>query len=136
MKSTLGCMKCCLLFSPNELSFPVKSQMCFKSFCRSGQNMLRKFTIPAKCLQSLIVVGHFNLCITSSLLCTGLKQTLFSLLKMVLPIYCNSFLNIFRPFLSNALTNLLVLTCEIPLRLWITLDHPWLIHSTFYSLHN
>ena len=80
-----------------------------KSFCKSWQNMLRKFTIPTKLLQPLMVVGDFNPYIASHLLCSGLTHTLFSWIKMVWPMYCSIFLNswhffgdVLRPFLSNA----------------------------------
>ena len=71
--------------------------------------MLKKLTIPAKVLQPLTMVGNFNLWMASNLLHNGLTHTLFSWIKMVLPMYCNSVLNnwhffgdIFRPYLSHA----------------------------------
>ena len=91
------------------LPFFVNSYMGFNSFCSSGQNMFTKFTMPAKLLQPFWFIGGFNFWIASSLLLRGFTQTLFSLMKMVLPMYCNSVLNnldffgeIFKPFLHNA----------------------------------
>ena len=90
------------------LPFFVNSYMGFNSFCSSGKNMLTKLTTPAKLLQTFWFVEGFNFWIVSSLLLRGFTQTLFSLMMMVLPMYCNSVLNnwhffgkIFKPFLHN-----------------------------------
>ena len=52
-----------------------------------------KFTIPAKCLHPLTVVGSFNFCIAFNLLLNGLTETLLSSINIVLSIYCSSLLN-------------------------------------------
>ena len=71
--------------------------------------MLTKFTMPAKLLQPFWFIEGFNFWIASSMLLRGFTQTVFSLMKMMLPMYCNSALNnwhffreIFKPFLHNA----------------------------------
>ena len=48
--------------------------------------------MPTKLLQPLIVVGGFNFWIVSNLLLNDFTQTLLSLIKNVLPMYFNSFL--------------------------------------------
>ena len=60
----------------NGLPFLVKSYMGFTNFCNSGQNMLRKLTIPTKLLDPFAVVGGCNFCIVSNLLLRGLTQIL------------------------------------------------------------
>ena len=65
----------------NCLSFLVKSYMGLNSFCKSGQNMLKKFTTPAKLLQPLTVVGGFNFLMTANLLCNGFNAHSFPLNK-------------------------------------------------------
>ena len=77
----------------NGLPFFVNSYIGFSNFCSSGQNILTKFTTPAKLLQPFWFLGCFSLWIASILLLSGFTQTLFSLMKMVLPMYCNSVLN-------------------------------------------
>ena len=77
----------------NCLPFLVKSYIGFSNFCNSGQNILRKFTIPVKLLHPFAVVGGYNFCIASNLFLKGLTQTLLYFMKIVLPIYCNSVLN-------------------------------------------
>ena len=84
---------CCSSPQTKGLHFFVNSYMGFNNFCNSGQNMLTKFTTLVKLLQPFWVVGGFSFLITSSLLLNGFTQTLFSLMKIVLPIYCNSVLN-------------------------------------------
>ena len=105
---------CCL--SPQTKGLPslFKSYMGFNSFCSSRQNILTKFTMPVKLLQPFWFVGGFNFWIASSMLLRGFTQTLFSLMKMVLPMYCNSVLNnwhffreIFKPFLHNTHSKLI-----------------------------
>ena len=48
---------CCSFPQTNGLPFLVKSYIGFNNFCSSGQNMLRKLTIPAKLLHPFTVVG-------------------------------------------------------------------------------
>ena len=91
------------------LPFLARSFIGFKSFCNSGQNILTKFTIPAKLQQPLTFGGGFNCCIASILLLMGLTCTCLSFMNIVLPIYCNSVLNnwhffgdISNPFLHKA----------------------------------
>ena len=100
---------CCLSPQMKGLPFLANSYMGFNNFCSSGQNILTKVTMPAKLLQPFWFVGSFNFWIASSLLLRGFTQTLFSLMKMVLPMYCNCVLNnwhffgeIIKPFLHNA----------------------------------
>ena len=61
------------------------------NFCNSGVNKLRKLTIPGKISQPLIVVGRFSFCLGSNLLLSGFTQTTIYLIKIVFPIYCNTF---------------------------------------------
>ena len=56
----------------NGLLFLVKSYIDFNNSCNSGQNMLRKLTIPTKLLHPFTVVGGCNCCIASNLLNTNL----------------------------------------------------------------
>ena len=63
----------------NCLPFLGKSYIGSLSFFNCSHNILRRFTIPAKLLQPLTVVGGCNLCIASNLLLNGLTQTLLSL---------------------------------------------------------
>ena len=77
----------------NCLSYLVKAYIGFNNFCNSRQNIHRKSTIPAKLPHPLTVVGGFNFCIAPILLLHGLMQTLLSFINIVVPIYCNSFLN-------------------------------------------
>ena len=77
----------------NCFPFLLKSYIGFNSFCNSGQNILRKFTIPAKLLHPLTVVGGCYFWIASNLLLNRLMQTLLSCINIMLPIYCNSVLN-------------------------------------------
>ena len=84
---------CCSSPQTNSHPFFVNSYIGFNNFCSSRQNMLTKFTTPAKLLQPFWFVGGFSFCIASSLLLSGFTQTVFSLKKMVLPIYYNSVLN-------------------------------------------
>ena len=76
---------CCSFPQINGLPFLVKSYMGFKNFCSSGQNMLRKLTIPAKLLHLFTVVGGCNFCIASYLLCRGLTQTLLFYMNLSFP---------------------------------------------------
>ena len=78
----------------NCLPFLAKSYIGFSYFCSSGQNILRKFTISMKLLHPLTVIGRINFWIASNLLLNGSSQTPLSSIKIMLPIYCNSFLNI------------------------------------------
>ena len=57
------------------LPFLVKSYIDLSNFCNYGQNILKKFTMPAKLLQPVGVVGGFNFCMASILLLNGLTQT-------------------------------------------------------------
>ena len=91
----------------NCLPFLVESYIDLSNLCNSGQNILRKLTIPAKLLQPFGVVGGLNFCMASSLL-NGLTQTFLSFINMTIPTYCNSVLNnchfsgdILRLFLSK-----------------------------------
>ena len=100
---------CCSFPHINCLPFLVKLYIGFNNFCNSGQNMLKKFTIPVKLLQPFGVFGSYSFCIASNLLLKGLTQTFQSVINMMFPKYCNSVLNnwhffgdIFSPFLSNA----------------------------------
>ena len=70
---------CCSFPQTNGLPFLVKSYMSFSNFCSSGQNILRKFTIPAKLLHPFTVVGGCSFWIPSNLLLSGLTQTLLSI---------------------------------------------------------
>ena len=74
------------------LPFLVKSFIDFNNFCNSEQNILKKFTIPAKLLHPLTVTGGFNFLTASNLLHKGLMYSLLSLINIVFSIYCNSFL--------------------------------------------
>ena len=69
---------CCSSPQINCLPFLVRSYMGFKSLWSSGQNILTKFTIPAKLWQPLIVVGGFNFWIASIQLLKGHTHTLIS----------------------------------------------------------
>ena len=89
--------------------FLVKSYIGFNNLCNSGQNILKKFTIPAKCLQPFGVVGGCSFCTASNLLLKGLTQTFLSFINMMFLMYCNSVLNnwhffgdILSPFSNNA----------------------------------
>ena len=100
---------CCSFSNMNCLPFLVKSYICFNNFCSSGQNILRKFTIPTKLLHPLTVVDGCNFCMASNLLLNDLMQTLLSFMNIVLPLYCNCVLNnwhffgeILSPFFSKA----------------------------------
>ena len=84
---------CCSSPQINGLPFFVNSYIGFNNFCSSGQNMLTKFTMPTKLLQPFWFIWGFSFWIASNLLLRGFTQTLFSLVKMVLPMYCNSVLN-------------------------------------------
>ena len=102
-------VSCCSFPHMNCLPFIVKLYIGLSNFCNSGQNMLRKFTIPAKHLQPFGVVGGHSFCMASSPLHNGLTQTFLSLMNIMFPIYCDSVLNrwhffgdILRPFLSRA----------------------------------
>ena len=100
---------CCSFSHTNCLPFLVRSYIDFSHFCNSGQNILRKFTIPMKLLHIFTVVGGCNFCIASSLFLNGLMQILLSFIKIMLPMYCKFVLNnwhffgiILRPFFNNA----------------------------------
>ena len=62
---------CCSFPQMNGLPFLVKSYIGFNNFCNSGQNILRKFTIPAKLLHPFAVFEGCSLCITSNLFLKG-----------------------------------------------------------------
>ena len=103
--------ECLLLFFlyTNCIHFLVKLYIGLSSFCNSGQNILRKFTIPGKLLQPFGVVDDHKFCMALSLLLNGLTQTFLSFMNITFPIYCNSVLNswlffrdILRSFLSKA----------------------------------
>ena len=82
-----------LLSSLIKYPFPLtRSYIDFKSCCRSGQNKLRQLTIPAKLLHPLDIVAEFNFWIASIFVLMGFTHTVFPF-KIVLCIYCNSFLN-------------------------------------------
>ena len=68
---------CCSFPQWNGLPFLVKSYMGLRSFCSSGQNMLRKFTTPAKLLHPLGVFGGSSFCMASSLFLNGFTHTFF-----------------------------------------------------------
>ena len=98
-----------LLYSPNCLPFLFKSYKGFNSFCKFGQNILTKLTIPAKLLHCLAVVGGFIFCIASNRLCKDFTQTLLSFINIMFPIYWSSILknwhflgDIFNQFFLNA----------------------------------
>ena len=100
---------CCSFLQMTYLPFLVKSYIGLSNFCNSGQNILKKLTIPVKPQQPFGVVGSFNFCIASNLLLNGLTQTFLSFINIVFPMYCNSVLNnwhffgdILRPFLRKA----------------------------------
>ena len=83
--------------------------MGLNNFYNSGENILRKFTSPAKLLHPINVVGHCHICTASNLLLNSLMQTLLSFMNTSLPMYCKFVLNnwhflgdIFRPFFNNA----------------------------------
>ena len=69
---------CCSSPHMNCLPFLAKSYIGFNNFCNSGQNILRKLTIPAKFLQPVSVVGSCKFCIVSNPLLIGLRPTLLS----------------------------------------------------------
>ena len=113
---------CCSFHHINCLPFLVRLYIGFNNFCNPGQNILRKFTIPAKLLQPLAVVGGCNFCIAYNLFLNGLTQTLLSFIKIVLPMYCKSVLNswhffgdISRPFSTMLSVSLPVLLHETSL---------------------
>ena len=96
---------------PIEIVYPslLNNILALIIFCNSGQNMLRKFTIPAKLQHPFAVVGGCNFCMASSLFLKGLMQTLLSFMKVVFPIYCKPVLNnwyffgeILSPFFNKA----------------------------------
>ena len=84
---------CCSFLQTNGLPFLIKSYMGFNNFCSSGQNILRKFTIPTKLLHPFTVVGGCSFCIASNLLCRGLTQTLLFFMNISFPMYCKFVLN-------------------------------------------
>ena len=51
---------CCSCPHINCLTFLVKSYIGCNNFCTSGQNILRKFTIPAKPLHPVTVIGSLT----------------------------------------------------------------------------
>ena len=83
--------------------------------------ILRKFTIPAKLLHPLTVVGGCNFWIASNLLLRGLMQTLLFCMNISFPIQFNFFLNnwhffgdIFNPFFNSAFNKSTSFTiCEL-----------------------
>ena len=98
-------VSCCSPPYMNCLPFLVKSYIGLSNFCNSGQNILRKLTIPVKLLQPIGVVGSVNFCMAYNLLLNGLTQTFLSFINITFPLYCNSALNnwhffgdILRPF--------------------------------------
>ena len=76
---------CCSPSQLNGLPFLVKSYIGFSSFCNSGQNILRKFTIPAKFLHPL---GVFGGCILN-----GHTHTFLFSMNISFPMYCRLVLN-------------------------------------------
>ena len=80
----------CSSLHMNCLPFLVKSYIGFNNLCNSRQNILRKFTIPVKCLYLLNVVGSCNFYIASNLLLIAFTQTLLSCINIVLPMKFNS----------------------------------------------
>ena len=93
----------------NGLSFPVKSYIGFNNFYNYGQNMLRKFILPAKLLQPFAMVGGCRFCIASNLFPKGFTHTFLFQINISLPMYCRLVLNnwhflgdIFNPFFNNA----------------------------------
>ena len=67
---------CCSFPHKICLPFLVRSYIGFSNFCNSGQNIRRKFTIPAKLLHPFSLVGGWSFCIASNLSLNGLTQTL------------------------------------------------------------
>ena len=83
--------------------------MCLRSFYNSRQNILRKFTTPAKLLHPLGVLGGCHFCIASNLLLNGFTHTFLFSIHISFPMYCRLALNswhflgdIFNPFFSKA----------------------------------
>ena len=102
-------ISCCSFPHMNFLHILVKLYIDLSNFCNSGQNILRKCTIPVKLLQPFGVVGSHKFCMALSLLLNGLTQTFLSFMNIMFPMYYNSVLNnwhffadILRPFLSKA----------------------------------
>ena len=94
------------IFSSPHMKCPpflIKSYIRFNSFCNSGQNMLKKFTIPVKLLHPFGVVGRCNFCIASNLFLHNLTQTFLSFINIMFPMYCNSVLNAFKKFSNFAI---------------------------------
>ena len=82
----------------------------FRSFCSSGQNILRKFTTPAKLLHVLGIFGGCSFCTASNLFLNGFTNTFLLSMNISFPIYCKLVLNnwhflgdIFSPFFNKAL---------------------------------
>ena len=100
---------CYSFYHTNCPPFPMKSCIGLSNFCNSGQNILRKLTIPEKLLQPFGVVGGHNFCMALNLLLNSLMQTFLSFMNIMFPMYSISDLNnyhffgsILRPFLSKA----------------------------------
>ena len=100
---------CCSFPQINGLPCLVKSYMGFSSFCKSGQNILRKFTTPAKLIHPLGVFGGCSFWIASSLFLSGCTHTFLFSKNILFPMYCKLVLNnwhfygdIFNPFFNEA----------------------------------
>ena len=83
--------------------------MGLRSFCSYGENMLRKFTTPAKLLHPLGVFGGSSFCIASNLLLNGFMHTFLFSTNISFPMYCRLVLNywhflgdIFNAFINKA----------------------------------
>ena len=139
-QSVLYFCKWILLFFPqwNGLPFLVKSYMGFRSFCNSGQNILRKLTTPAKLLHPLGVFGCCSFCMASNLLLNGFMHTFLLSINISFPIYYKLILNNwhflgdnFSPFFNKALN------MSSNLFIWDSFDGvksirlSFLLHSTF-----
>ena len=127
---------CCSCPQTNGLSFLVKSYIGFNNFCNSGQNILRKLTIPAKLLHPFAVVGGCSLCIASNLLLKGCTHTFLFWINISLPIYCRFVLNNWHfggksliHFSIMLSIDLPICPCETFLMAWIIKDHPLLLHN-------
>ena len=122
---------CCSLPQINGLPFLVKSYIGFNNFCNSGQNLLRKLTIPAKLLHPFTVVEGCSFCIASNQLLKGCMHTLLFWINISLSIYCRFVLNnwhffgkIFNPFSTKLSIDLPIYPCETFWMVWIIKDHP------------
>ena len=62
--------------------------MGLRSFCSSGQNILRKFTTPPKLIDPLGVFGGCSCCMASNLLLNGFTHTLLFSINISFHMYC------------------------------------------------